>query len=806
MALDRYNDLQLRYNSKVDTEYKPYLPVIGNVIPSRSLGKFDNLTEYTVTGDTDMGLDRRRAYRADYCRYLSIAAAAEVTLTYEPEAALDLLSLGNNENNFADIVQTGKYKTGGTSLKDTLHFVLNIGHVYSDSSTPGTFIIKMYSGTKTATLTTAQSLGNGIVYSAEKYQFILTGDAFTYADDFEDDDFSAIDKIEVTITQGTNTLHVYFHEAWTALPKFTTTTIEDSYYPSISATTSIYVSWLFGDERNAGTTRGTPVKTIEKGLSLLTSTRVNLVILDSETYKVVNADYTCGIKGTIQNGGRILSDYLETAEISASPGVFNNKIGARKNNRTSYFGKAHITVGASGADYTTIAAAYAAATSENIIEIIDDGVYDEAITINKSITIQAKEGKLPRWTKTTSGIPITFLLTSTQIYARFYGIEFYGRGASGEYCFTGGTNAGVYTGRIFFTDCTFTNFGSTTTTIICNLLAAAATATELFFDNCLWIDNKVADCFYANAGCRANIYFRNCKAFLDNNAGSKFVYLTAAPDAGGATYNVSAIGCEIYGKTNESLSLAMYAGGSTASAGASSGNMFYCKTNTRVNILTDCDVARLRHNDFFGLKAMSTGDEIIYVVTDTGASIDNNIFHDYIAGGAFNVRVLTSRHGVDNNIFSHNAGVAIYAQLNGKTYSGNIFYKNAQATSGATSTFQNSVFLGNTIFGNPAVSTTHTISNSIIFDNTTEQGGAGGTLTVADSCTRTDPQFVNPSNLRFGWFPESPINTSMTADMGLMTSYVAALSNAFNLVSSAVIFLSVSLPNLLLRSNSDIFL
>ena len=539
--MSRQQPLRLQYNNILNADYKPYLPIIGNQIPHKQIATFDggdSLVFTELSGTATGGYDNIKSYHGKACYKVSLADNSSAGVALNFSTPIDLTSLGRKQNNYAQINQTGKY--GNT--QDQLFLVLNLLYQRANSNA-SSYSISVFNGTKEATLNSAYQPQQTNLEQNEfwKQQFGLNSTYFVYSGGFVDNDFTNITSIVIIITNptGAGVSVYYLQDLILALPKTnselfsaTNPTIAGSYYPAcvpggIIGGNAIFVSQLFGNDANTGThkifnTTDGPVKTIEQAIGrCLSYAYPYIVILDSATYKPVAVDGAyVGIQQSFTNNITIIADFLEMPVISAKPGLFDlNRVGARTGLRTAFYENTSAsgtirTVGAGGT-YSTIGAANTAASAGDCIQILDSAVYNELLTCNKNITIEAAPGQTPTWAYT---LGVTTLAVGT--YAvNVYGITFMGNGLISGQRVTVGTS-----GTINLVDCTFTNIGTSTGHADAIYLLPTGTNTQTI-TNCLFSNNGenfTAINNVSGASGRANII--NCLGYMGTSSANVFIH------------------------------------------------------------------------------------------------------------------------------------------------------------------------------------------------------------------------------------------------------------------------------------------
>jgi len=785
MALTRYDKIQFRYNTTEDVEIKDYLPITGKDIPSKTITYFDSLTEITfarTAGATaaDLGLDSKRAYRSDYCRGITLSGsgAGIATITVTPAESLDLTSLSTETNDFAQITHTGKYGVD----KDQLWFNLLVQHYWTTSSADNSAImsLKFYNGTKTATQTTPFSLtGNYGGMMKWRYQVQMDSDSFTYAAGFTAADWETITSYDIVLTEpsaGTGTGYFYFHDAVIALPRqipvgYSGETATDGYYPAVSSANSIYVSQLFGDDGYNGETFYAPVRTIERAIELATTTRTYICLLDSGTYKPVARDYSyVGIQQTINNNYTIIADYLETPKISSAAGICDaERIGARTSKRNKYGDvfapdKTLYTVG-TGGTYSTIGAAYAAATTGGVIEIIDSAIYDEALTVNNVIYIQAAPGQVPVW-KNTSGATIVTMFGSSVIHA--WGISFQGRNTAGDKLIVLPANGTIV--RADFSDCTFSKCGSSSgASEIIQITTSdnAATSNVVSASNCIFSD--CGECCTAIDASNQAVHIVkivNSRVYLGNTGSSVFMKQTSIKLLDATSYT-AVVACDIIGASDVSDAMAYTNGTEISNANATTFRFLLNDSNCSLNIgSTDgfkFDVS-IQGNYFH--DNISAAEELIRTENNTTGctlTIKHNMFFNIGDSAApASCRVIYWKDNYNNlPVINYNKFIDCNATCidldqgpdTGISLDYNLFY-------GCTKCFYlnttqqtvNYCVLSNNTACAQVIASTLTFSYCIMHDS--PDGGGG--ITHTNEYTY-DPLFIDPNNLDLSWDPTSQI-------------------------------------------------
>jgi hypothetical protein len=778
MAL--YPKIKARHAMALYTEKKDYLPIEGKNIPGRLIKLFDDSTttgEVTcVAGafNTDDGADKRKAYKSTACRKATINTAANLTFTYTPAAAIDLVNISSKVNNYATIKQSGRYKTSGTSYKDTMFIILNIGHYYdAAAATPATFKVICYAGTRTATLTTAQTLANITAYERHTYQMAPDSNYFTYAAGFLDADWEAITKIDIQIIKGNQILNLYIHNLNIALPKYAADVL-DSYYPEITATNAYFFSEFFGDDANAGT-RAAPVKTIEKAFALIDAAGAGFIYavsLDSEIYHPMALDYTSsGIQQTLDRDTKIIADYLEMPTISAKGKCKNtNRVGARENYRSKFSiptATVHKTPGSG--DYTSIYTALSTEGDGAVIEVLDDGEYDETALLfdTGTYTVQAAPGKKPIW-KCTAGNSI---IRNGGGMINIFGIILKGNAAATDETIKIGSVAAAATPVIQLEDCSIVNSGNSSATgkaiILDNSAAGAGTAT-LKITNCLFTGNgERTRLITGGTAVFGNVYIDNCLAYLEGAAYSIFV---SPSKAASPSLNFYITSTECYGTPSVgNYFIPLFVGGANDGTAAVPSNvyMLFNKSDCGIYVNDSSNLGDFYclNNYFLSSNIINSVQEFMYFYIDTATgvstvSVSGNIFYNISGNSTYGILYPQSGYTayslyVNNNLFINCLGCAFKTPATAPdtySYDNNVFINCDEAIRlRVSSTLGNEILVNNTI-GINGNTFTATVSASIIYNSPD-----AGTVNKDALCSTEDPAFIDAENLNLGWYFDSVI-------------------------------------------------
>ena len=768
---DDYDALKVKYNSKVEAEIKSFLPIIGNEIPNKLLTDFDAVDEAAVIASTGTGAgsyDYIKNIRGRSCYKAALDTGENLTITYTPASAVNLLSLASSSNNYAETKQTGKYGDD----QDKLFLIwqwLAVGSSTVDVN------IKVYSSdTDYAELKATYQSAITAASGWDKSQVGMNDTYFTYNASFVDASWEAVTKIQIIFdNSGGSTDDIYLQGLWVGLPKVnsrlegagTDPVITNAYFPDVDDTNAIFVSWLLGNDANAGTARNAPKKTVTDAITdAMSGSKDFVVIMDSETYKPIKADYTdFGIKETLTYAITIIADFIETPVLSAKPGNLNkDRIGARKYYRNAYYindggAGTTITVGAAGADQTTIAAAYAAASNGDCIEIIDSGTYDEALNtaVGKGVTIQALAGQKPIWKNTGANTIVNVIHAVT---LKFYGIIFEGN-ASGSDVLIDITNL---SSPVIIKDCAFQGVDGTYVESVFGLT----------IENCTFFTEHSNDfCLDITQSATGSFYLLNNTARLQGSS-----YFIRARRAG-------ALDIDIYAYYNDGLT-GPAAGGffywfADSGTGATYTNVYFIYNRIQLKVVFSHINSLISENSYivnnYFEMYQTTAIQISSATSATASTyyISSNFFINRVSQNAQAINVIASTANlhiyINKNIimgsdFSFLSGVVMSAICTIEEFESNLFYKcDRDATSyGAFFTnqavvasynFYISCYYG--VYENGTGS--YAESTGIFYDNNTN---TSGNVNIVGSST-SDPKFVSYDDLRLGWLIDSPIDETI---------------------------------------------
>lgn len=276
-------------------------------------------------------------------------------------------------------------------------------------------------------------------------------------------------------------------------------------YPRFTNTNTVYYKPTTGSDSNAGTL-ASPVATLAKAISLLSSSFIYVVCLDSSVQNngatIINNGY---IRGLFAADGQ-----APTFQIIR--GCIAGTYGARSTGRTQVNSTINYYVNSiTGNDSTGArnnpalpfatpqrALADGSLTTGDTIQIMDSGTYvfSGTVTVSKAVTIQALLGQIPTFLCTTNSSTPVF---SSAYAVNLYGITFLSTNSS-QYGLTqsaGATN--IY-------DCTFIGFTAA--------YYSTATSVNATFYNTYFYNNN-----YAVNG-TPNFVFNNCYLNLSGNLSS----------------------------------------------------------------------------------------------------------------------------------------------------------------------------------------------------------------------------------------------------------------------------------------------
>lgn len=782
--MSRQKPLKMTYNNQLNTDVKDYLPIIGNVIPHKQTIMFDSaqtgLIFTQMSGTATGAQDYIKSYHSDSCYKVILNANSSALLSLDFSSnPIDLTSLGTSTNNYATVNQCGQYG----NEKDKLYLVLNLMY-----HTVGAGIsIVIFNDTKYASMQSSYTpVIEGILYPDRwiKMRWAMNSQQFLYQNGFTNADWKNITKIEFVFSTDANIAVFYLQDLYTALPAYDDNrcsvdidNISDSYYPHINESNSIFVSQLFGDDRNGGITKqigsaNGPVETIEQAISLTTDARFNIVLLDSATYKPVALDGTsAGIRNTLSTTITILADYLETPIISAEPGLFDeNRVGARVGLRTAFYenqgGSGNILTVGSGAAYPTISAAVAAASSGDCIEIIDSATYDEAniIIASMPLTIQSAPGCLPTWTCSSQNT--TFDDNAQIVYLQ--GIAFQGNGVSGERRVILGQYSTIH-------DCTFSNVGTSTGTATAVYYETLELVPKIML-NCLFVDN--GENFIAlefPSGLGGVLYIKNTIGYLGNTTNCYFIKDGKADNTFGL--NIVGIGNKVLGKSNATLSYFYNFYDTSVATKNTSFFGLLNEFNTQIMIYGDGNgsnqktVTYLCNNYIHDNNALTYSFGFFTVLcptSDLTFQVSNCFFYK-ITPNSDQYIVSTDNVGtqiIENNIFSSCTGYCIQNTGNSNV-SANLFYNCGIAIcfyAGGTITSESNIFINCTysIYTTQSPCTVNAYNS--FFENSSTSQGPNTTINI-DTTTCyiygttgiVGSNLIDPANNNFSWYYDSAI-------------------------------------------------
>jgi len=575
----------------------------------------------------------------------------------------------------------------------------------------------------------------------------------TYSTDFTDASWENITKIEIQIIcndDTAETIQIYLQDCFLALPyNFGIFFPIPTYYPSIT-NNAIYVSQLFGNNSNNGLTRAAPVKTIEYALSIATGGTPYICLLDSQVYKPIALDGSyVGIKQTLSYETTIIADYLETPSISAKPGLIDeNRVGARADYRTDFYNGSGITYivkkdGTGPGGYTTITAAYNAASSGDCVEIQDNEIYDEYIAIGKGLTIQAAPGFMPVWSHAADDE----ILETNHIDIKINGIVFKGSNQVNTYGIQEADNG-------IFKDCTFMNFGTDTGNA--NIITYCGANNGQYLENCLFVDNgeNVNHISFTSGIAGGTFPIFNCKG-LTKGATANNIFIHAGKAVSDADLKIIAYGNEILSGLGNSQGYFIYVADTTSSAYITKvynllndTNMYSLATGANGLKVETYDYLNYLHdNSFAGNNMLSRN----ILVCDT----ENNYFKNIVNGA----EIAAGTQTVERNIFYNCSGIGFYNTYVGQT-NYNIFANCATAykKSNSYTTLINNLILVNNTVGIENHDGAITVYDSIIYNS--PSSGTG--ITQGTNLNTVDPSFRNPTLDDFSWNGLSDIEADPT--------------------------------------------
>ena len=755
---------KIRFNTGLNVKQKK-LPIIGNTgILGKNLKVFDEVSTITLnsgTGITDSGLDTKKAYKSTSCRKLDLAASADTAVvTWTPASEVDVFTVSEEQHNYSKIKYTGKYKVGG--YKNMFALILNLGHAYgSAASTPSEVTIKCYSGTKLATLTTAISLESTTAYLRKTYQSFMDDTYFTYSEEFVDDSWDHITKIELEVTGADEALELYIHNISVAFPKYAAD-VTDAYYSlAMTDANTFFVSQLFGSDDNAGA-RTTPVKSIEKAWALLSAAAADfkyICIMDSETYKPIALDYTyIGLKQIMTKDTYIYADYLETPKISAIPGVCNkDRVAARVDYRTFYEAGTYSSVGVLGS-YLTIGAAIA--DGKTLLEIIDSNVYNESVTAASELHIRAAEGCVPIWRNTVGD---TVLDMADQVVT-VSGIIFQGNSAA-----TDKTIISSAAGKQKLIDCTFKNIGASTGGAYGIYATLAHADAILSIENSMFIDNgEKFTAINFVAGSYGKAVIDNCIAYMGYTTDNYFV---KGAKAAGTDLVVQCSRNKILGSKLDIKNYAAYFADTTAPAGTTYLYFMFNDTNSCIwiNEWNTSKIGGRIEGNYFHDNVRATGVTSMHLIAlwtkTTTMVVENNLFNNiklptissnYETQGAAVAAITGSGISVRYNIFSNClTGMWTYT---GNNPNFNLFVKCTVGVVGGGRIPEGCTFLDCTYGIYKETGTSAMVALNCLYYNSPAGGNDASYDT--NTCVNADPKLIDIENLNFGWYPDSPIENN----------------------------------------------
>jgi hypothetical protein len=777
--MSRQLPLKAQYNTSLNVTLKDYLPIINNKIPSKVINTFDHTSDLTVSGGGTLQLDAKNAYQGKQCLTGSIPYGATWLYNWTPEnGEVDLTALDNVTNNYANIKKGGIPGEAGT--KDTLYFIYTMFWNYINYTGPAVIQMTFYSGTSYA-ITSAfqlQPSGSGSTkMQRTKQQVELNSSNTTYNLGFVDESWTNITKIAFSIYADSGSagtyLNFWLHSMQLALP--TADIVTNGYYPAQTA--SIYVSKLFGHDTIGNGTMATPFKTITRAVQNYTSGSPSIVILDSETYKenltnLTNSQYC-----------NLIANYLETPCISGESGISNKmRLGARKDWRTQYISSLVsslpiVTVGKSGANYTSIQAAYSGQSITSILQIIDNGFYTETVTatrLGKAFYLEAA----PQCTPTFQG-----RITTNQNGAIISGISFIGTSdGSAQNCITlsGSIEIELY-------DCSFSGLGLDNQDVACVSMSSTAsvycwncyvagnndTATKAMY----FISALSGSALMGFTDCQINLGINNTQimlAFLDNGT-APTININSCSCFGGAasffvetTYNSAAPTINIYGCDH------------TNSVKIGGTHILHYLNNMGHDAIFDTGTSL---KDTSGLALANS------MICFSYGYVQNSFFHD-IAGhldadGKITVAVVNSENPIGftrGNIYYNinNALAEVFTNEGGNCYSinniavncsvGFAIYKsplNSGAINLICENITSNCDYGYASFGYGENWDYHTVISkyNCIEDadhDLIDDFGGNESQIWETGTTIADPQITNPAGFDFSWQPTSPIEGGTT--------------------------------------------
>ena len=765
--MSRQLPLKLTYNNQLIADEKPYLPIIGNKIPSKQIATFDGLDALTftqLTGTATGAYDNVKSYHSTACYKVSLAASSSASVTLNFNTPIDLNSLGTQQNGYTTINQTGKYG----NVEDQLFFVINL--LYQISAGTSQFQIQLFNGIKYAQIGSrflpSQTSSDSNKFHKMQWQYFPS--FWDYVAGFADSDFSNITSIVLTFTGNSSGTSVYYlQDIFSALPKAAPELpfFSNSYYPLYTESNSIFVSQLFGNDKNTGTTKviGAAVRTIEQGIALaLAAARTYIVLLDSATYKPIALDGSyVGIQQSLTNNITIIADYLETPTISAEPGLFDaERVGARATLRTAFYentsGSGNILTVGSGGTYATIGAANSAASAGDCIQIIDSGTYTALLTCDKNITIEATPGTTPVW-----NVNGNVCLDIDNHTVNVFGITFKGIGADGEQKVKVGAS-----GILDIEDCSFSGIGSNTSGTASAIYLNPTGTDKQTINNCLFTNNGEYFTAINNVpGSSGKTMLINCLGNMgttNNNALITSAYANTNP------LNTTTVGCmSLSSYTTKITNAYFYVNPSQNATTTVNFSCLLCDTNEvfsfpKTNgIVLNATILNNYIHDVY----LATTDPLINtypVFTNSTLTLHNNLFENITGTTTYVFRQPSSgTYNLNYNIFNNcHSTICLYIATN-LTISGNVF-NNCNKCYGINhtpSTIQNSIFNNckNSVSIELGGGGTVYMPNNIVWNSPVNDPTSLINYSSGPFVTDQNPNFIDPANGNFGWYYNSPI-------------------------------------------------
>lgn len=770
-------NIRFKYNNSLRTLAKTHLPIIGNNVPNKNFAWFsDDETNGVIsagTGDGSQSFNYLKAYGGygghRSCLKITHTSSSKTRIvTYTPTSVIDMTSLTASDNNNASVIQTG---TRGAD-EDRLVLVVQ-WQTGTNNLAPSSF--KIWNGTQYASLKTTKMFTYATV-AANAGRWVkscipMNSTYFDYNAGFVAASWAAVSKVEIAVSSPVaGGGDFYLGGMWVALPKYTAEllsaadpTFSSAYHPVYTDATSIYVSHAFGEEVNNGQTRQQAVRSLQRAKDLAVTTRVNIVILDSEVYKpaaIVSVSEGYAGLTSFATNVNLIADYLETPTISAEAGAVAETYGARnyRRTRTQTTGTKR-TVGVGGT-YATITLAVAAASSGDVIEFVDSATYDEAISYaaTTQLTFQAAQLCLPIWKKT-GGTPLTI---SGGAVAICYGITFSGVGAASEILIIADSSA-----TLTLDDCTFTGVGAGGICIRYTVILATIVSR---ITGCMFIDNNVSCVkLYFNV-CSLTCVIVNCEDYATSAATDAFVATRQAHSSN--PLSIYILGCS--STPNSSASLGKFIDMSSGTATAT--RVYVYAFLNSVASLTHCDGT---NNILFTLLMIanrfhdndSATAAIMCRVTNPGSTtvtkFNTNRFDKINFAGGYCIATTSTggTHEYKFNIFT-NCRATTTCIAHGGTGSlidSNMFYNcyyAIWANSALTFSLQTFVDCTASIYI-PTGSVLNVVITKSLFENSPPIIGASRTLngtatpaniyTTALLCQNVTGLFNNPSLYDFSW-------------------------------------------------------